>query len=472
MRTFDYPFKELFNKGLVPDVNSLYNGNYCTYLRHVKPTLRGLVHARNTPDLGSTTDLQIFALQSGVYALSSTVLYSVNTTTNALTSLLTVTAGPTPWSVADFGKYAIFCNGSTYIVYNGSTYVATPALMHTAGTICEFKGRVITGNLTNYPASGSNTNWLAWSEIGNLEFLNSTSVSTMYKNTSGFAPLMIRGTVLRIVPLGDSCIVYTTNAIYALYNASVGTTHTLGIRQIANIGVVNARAVTADDSINPTNHWFVGTDFQLHQIGADLKVGDIKYLDYMSPVAGATDGLSWCGDSKQILALATPILSYNKQLRELYISSIASAITYVLTEQGLGMMEGIVYGAVPDATNNNAIYIAGRTLLSTAQAHIDIVSDVIDFGYAGLKSVEYIDLGLLCPEQVQVAIEYRDTKASAYAIAACKIVNNEGFVKLGIRGIDFRIRVFATNFTSFSLDKMKIGIQAIDKRYKRGIEVK
>ena len=471
MRTFDYPFEALFKKGLRSDIYAPQNGNSCDYIRHVKPTDRGLVGIKNILHIDSATEYQVFALQSGVYVLSSTTLYSVNTTTHALTSLLSgITPGPTPWSVADFGKYALFCNGSTYIVYDGTSYTLTPAALHTAGTICAFKGRVITGNLTNYPVTGANTNWIAWSEIGNLQFLASATASSMYKNTSGFAPMMIRGSVLRIVPIGDHCIIYTTNAIYALYNATVGDTNTLGIKQISNIGLKYAKAVIEDNYINPTTQWFIGTDNQLYQLDNSLKITLLKYLDYMSPSAGAVDSLVWCGDNTQILALSSPILSYDKMMNELYISSITAGITYILNQQGMGMIEGVIYGIIPDATNS--MYKVGRAVLSTAQANIDIVSDIIDFGYAGLKSIEYIDFGILCPNTVSIAIEYRDTKASAYAISTCKIINNEGFVKLGIRGIDFRIRISVAAFTSFVLSNMKIGIQTIDKRYKRGILIK
>lgn len=501
MRTFDYPFKELFNKGLVPDINSPYNGNYCTYLRHVKPTIKGLTSAVLQLDTNKSTDYQYFMLQSNMYAFSGDTLYQVDITTDIYTVILSsIPLGAYAWSVIDFSTYAIFGNGSTYIVYSNGVFSINPNIMPLAGTMAYFKGRVLLGDVYSYLVGNRESNKLIWSDIGDLTFLSTTNLAVAHKNTAGFMFLLNQSGITKIMPMGDNCIIYTNNAIYAVYNATVGNTNTLGLRQIADIGIIGDRAVIENNRLNPTMHWFIGTDHQLYSLDSNLKLNYIGYNVYLKPIIGAVDSLSWCGGNMSIPAIISPILSYNTQLRELYISDATKGITYILTDQGMGMMEGIVYATIPNIRSNYGIFMAGKLALSSTYPSIDIVSDVIDFGYSGLKCIEYINFGILNSRQVQVAIEYRDSKLASYSIANCMIVNNEGFVKLGIRGIDFRIRIhsevrnsgyipsiygagpygngpygiYDTNsgWESMVIDNIRIGIQSVDKRYTRGIEIK
>lgn len=501
MRTFDYPFDKLFNKGLVPDVNSPHNGNYCTYLRHVKPTMKGLTSVVLQLDSNKSIAYQYFMLQTNMYAFSGDTLYQVDITTDIYTVVLSgIPIGAYAWSMIDFGTYAIFGNGSTYVVYSEGAFSVNPILLPLAGSMTYFKGRVLLGDVYNYLTQSREANKLIWSDIGNLTFLSITNPDATHKNTAGFMYLLNQSTIIKNVPMGDNCIIYTSNAIYAVYNATVGTTNTLGLKQIADIGIVGDRAVVENDKLNPTMHWFIGTDYQLHSLDVNLKLTTIGYNDYLRLVPGAVDSLSWCGGSASVLAVASPMLSYNRQLRELYISDSTEEITYILTEQGMGMMEGVIYNVIPNSKSNHGLYIAGKVSLSSTYPSIDIVSDVIDFGYSGLKCIEYIDFGMLNDRQVQVAVEYRDSKSSLYSISSCMIVNNEGFVKLGVRGIDFRIRIHTevrnigytpsvygdgpygdgpygiydvnAGWENMSINKMKIGIQSVDKRFKRGIEIK
>lgn len=179
-----------FNNGLRPREELDHDVSYLLEVENVYLSADGSFNAEKfTRTFTLNESAQIFPTYIGIFVLTSTVLYSWNG--SALSSLL---SGLTPgglWSVADFGSYILFTNGSVNLVRNPTTGVfATDSgtLFPLATSICAHRGRLILGGITDYPESGSYPNWVAWSDINNLAFVNrpllSTTIATLASQVS------------------------------------------------------------------------------------------------------------------------------------------------------------------------------------------------------------------------------------------------------------------------------------------------
>lgn len=226
-------------------------------------------------------DAQVFATYIGVYVLTQSKLYSYADT---LTQLLTGLTTGGLWSCADFGKLVLFANGSVNLIRN----VTSGAFATDPGTtfplskaICNHRGRLIIGGMTDYPETGSFTNWIAWSDIGNLKFVKTTELDQIRKNLSGYMPMPWNGTVLKVVPLIDKVIVYGDNGITALqlYGGS-----TYGQVPVHPIGILDQGAVcfNSPQAETATTHYFIDKTGWLYAMGADLKPQKLGYKEFLN----------------------------------------------------------------------------------------------------------------------------------------------------------------------------------------------
>lgn len=158
-------------------------------------------------------------------------------------------------------------------------------------------------------------------------------------------------------------------------------------------------------------------------------------------------------------------MSYNAKRDEVFISD-GSSLSYVLNENGLYAVS---------AQLDDAVYHQGELLIHSpaaiVQDDITFSTDIINFNSNGLKALEWVNLGVDCPNVVSVVVRYRDSVKAAYSSAPSKEFNNEGYARIGVRGVDFILDFTITAFTSLHLDHMKLGVQFVDRRFRRGTPI-
>jgi hypothetical protein len=106
----------------------------------------------------------------------------------------------------------------------------------------------------------------------------------------------------------------------------------------------------------------------------------------------------------------------------------------------------------------------------TTPEPLHIVTDTLDLGYRGMKTIEYIQIGTDVTKNLMAAIDYRYDKSEEFRTSPYTIVNNEGVAFTKAAGVDFRIRVKAVEFVEFDIDYINIQYKVTDKRYLRGVQ--
>lgn len=231
-------------------------------------------------------DAQIFPTYKGMFILTKDTLYEYE---NAiLTQLLTGLDEGGLWSVADFGDYILFTNGEVNLIRNPTTGIFSTdhgAVFPLARSICSHRGRLILGGPKDYPEEGETfSNWVAWSDINNLAFIDSSNTEQIRRNLSGYMPMPWQGNVLRLVPLGDKIIVYGDNGVTALPLVSANlVASTYGQVNINETGIKGQGAVaTNGGKADGTIHFFVDKVGWLNKLNENLTVERLGYKEFLN----------------------------------------------------------------------------------------------------------------------------------------------------------------------------------------------
>lgn len=205
-----------------------------------------------------------------------------------LFSLLTGLTLGGMWSHADFGDYLLFTNGEVNLIRDPTTGIFSTdngTIFPLAKCICAHRGRLILGGPKNYPDKGEiYSNWVAWSDIGNLAFVKSTDLDQVRQNLSGYMPMKWQGNVLRMATMDDKVIVYGDNGITALALASVElAASTYGQRDVYPSGIRGQGAMTTNGKEDEgTIHYFVDQTGWLCTLSNDLKVVRLGYEEFLN----------------------------------------------------------------------------------------------------------------------------------------------------------------------------------------------
>jgi hypothetical protein len=191
------------------------------------------------------------------------------------------------WSIADFGDYILFTNGEVNLIRNPTTGIFTTdggTVFPLAKSICAHRGRVILGGPKNYPKLGEFfSNWVAWSDINNLEFVGATELDQARQNLSGYMPIPWEGNVLKVEPLNDKVIVYGDNGITALKLISTElAASTYGQEDVHDVGVKWQGSMTTNGKKDGKQiHYFVDSTGWLYELGNDLNPKRLGYKEFL-----------------------------------------------------------------------------------------------------------------------------------------------------------------------------------------------
>lgn len=273
------------------------------------------------------------------------------------------------------------------------------------------------------------TNWIGWSKIGEANFAMDRV------NDAGFRPMEWTGYVYQILKLGKGAIVYGSGGV----SMAVPVTEpmaTFGFREVLNVGVKNRTAVAGDETV----HYFIdntGCLWKLTQEGL-LKLGFEEFL----------------------LPLEYPVLIWDKESKRLHIGD--SNTGYIVHNDAMGGGYGGLTGLYRVGSEYKAI-----SNVIVPNNPIYIVTDVMDFGHRGIKTIENFQLGLNVGSKVLAAIDYRYRVDQPFKTSRWAALNIEGVVHLRVAATDFRIRVRTIDHTQFELSYINIQYKSIDKRYMR-----
>jgi len=302
-----------------------------------------------------------------------------------------------------------------------------------------------------------NQNFVMWSQIGGGDVLSMFQASSavggplqedergltdmlfierIRRNEWGFMPMPFSGSVYCVKELGNGLMVYGSNGIAYMQPVS-SPVPTFGCRQIMNVGLLSRGAVGGDEN----QHLFITEDGTAWLATAEPKLTRLGYGEFFG-------------------SLSNPAICLDIPQSEFHISDADTG--YILTKDGLGGSSQ--YTASLQHWGNDLIGTFGEALSTEAL----LVTDVIDFGVRDLKTVTFVDLGLTTDEAVYVAADYRYTKSADFTRSAYVLVNNEGFARLQLTALEFRICIKVAANTALQLDSINLRWQLSGKRTTRG----
>lgn len=294
----------------------------------------------------------------------------------------------------------------------------------------------------DYIVEGVRSNWVGWSKIGEITFVADRT------NDSGYKPMSWKGMVYNILKLGKNAVIYGEGGVSIL--KPVDSPHpTFATKDIASVGLKNRNTVCGDD----VKHYFMDKLSRLWVLTVSTKTVSLTEMH----------GATLLGYEEFLSTLTDPVMSYDPENEWVYISDATQG--FVLTKEGLGGG----YGGITAIQYQAGVKtVASPAVLSTPPTML-VVTDIIDFGYRGQKTIEAVEIGTDAVQPLSVALDYRFDKAGAFVTTPYAPVNKEGIGWIRAAGIEFRVRIRNLVYEDIELDYLNIHYKPTDKRGIRGV---
>ncbi len=444
MKEFDVKFEKGFTAGLRRSEKASRNVEGLVECYNLKPDESGLIPFEPLTDRAISVAVshpypQLFIGEKYNILATSSIIYEVSNAWAKTSKLTGLTVGDI-WDFADFRDYFVMSNGVKIVYIDLVSDPGVPAYASIASsatfprclTYCAYKGQLIGGNVKTSWHSRS-TYSLVWSGIGNVDFTPDR------ENDAGFMNTYRRGNVQRVMRLGDVVMVYSDNSILMLFPSA----QMFGMKELQSIGIPCKGAVGGSYD----QHVFLDLNDELWRVttsGQDPKLEKLGYQEFM-----------------ETLTAVNVVISHDWEKNEFYISDGVKC--YLLTDQGLCQVLQLV------ASAGSLDGASVGTFTTSANAYALVVSDIMDFGLRGMKTLGFLELGIDDTGTVTVAVDYRHSKAAGWSTTGYKTVNKEGAVYVGITAPEFRYRIKSTTYAATNLDYVTAKVKITDKRYYRGV---
>lgn len=334
------------------------------------------------------------------------------------------------WHVADFGAYTVFANGVdvyTFDILNGfNPRGALPKF----STCCAFNGQLFVGGFLE-PWQDATMSFVGWSKIGEVTFELDQS------NLSGYMPVDA-GEVLRVAKLGKSVIVYGTQGVWrmeAIAEPVVGFAKTR-ITQVAGIASRSALSCTDDD------HVFVDTAGCLWHLQYGQHPKQLGFKDFFRSMLG-----------RDIVG------TYHQGERAHYFSD--GEHSYRWDDYGLCR----TWQAITSQWMDYGVALA--YFHDVDNAGFELVSDVLDFGFKGRKTITSLEVGGSFDAPVFASLDWRSHNEKQFRTIPWKRIGPDGFVVFPVTADEFRVKL-SSNSQKAELDYVLVKYQIGDKRNIRG----
>jgi hypothetical protein len=387
-----------------------------------------------------------------------------------------------PWTLANCPMFPVFGSGDLLVYYdyavtawkswdkavgsdNGSKWDVT---WSQPVAVCFNNGQVMTGGAKLATTAPSDSRLVRWSQIGSFDFLGESADARF--NTAGFyyLPTDDDDVVLAILPLEKNFIVYSTYGIFAFTPVDTPAT-TFGVKQIYNTGIScvgaaawNGKELDSENICVDRNGDLVHIGLKSEAFTRTLEVKNLGFSEFLLPML----------DDKKLH------ITFNPHVKdgEWYISDGVSS--YLYNGLGLGATNKCITSIISyhNAKTTNASDIVRVTdspigfYRDTGRTEMLLVTDTLDFGIRGIKTIQSVEVGYDADRDVScaVAVDFRYDKSSPYRRSAWKRVNKEGIVVPMVSGVDLRIVVRAIP-CDVDVDYVNIRWKLPDKRNIRGV---
>lgn len=269
------------------------------------------------------------------------------------------------------------------------------------------------------------SNWVEWSKIGNYSFVRDKT------NEAGNRPMSWNGWAWQVKKLENYVVVYGDNGI-TLMDPVESPAATWGFKELGSVGIASPWSISGNDFV----HYFI------------TSLGELWKFDKEGPVR--------LGFKEFLEPLTNPVLLYDETENRLFISDGTTGYCF---DAGLGGGYAEITGVSPN------YYTASSTLTGVP---LDIMTDTIDLGHRGIKTITFIEVGTDTTEDLYVGCDFRYRKNESWRTSDYVLLNPEGVARLNVAGVEFRIRVKQNTYDEIEIDYINVRHQRNDKRFLRG----
>ena len=320
----------------------------------------------------------------------------------------------------------------------------------TFGATCNFNGRCIGGGIssTKSPWDTLGMNAIVWSGIGNFTFNPESDP------TAGFAVMPWssyngtgEGRVLKVMKMGKHFVVYGDGGKALMTPALVGNTSAFGMKELYGLGVASGNHVAGDDHL----HGLIDLEGEFWLLSGD-EVTKLGYKEYMRELLDYTHASN---DYRTIV-------SYLPRDKRFYVSNGDGC--YVITENGAYSTHQLVtsVGHTRDGT------LCGF-FMDSADEEARIVTDRLDFGVRGIKTIPLLEIGAYHSSgSGYAAIDWRVDKTADFQRSPWTVINPDGVATVMVGGDEFRLCVKFDSYSNVELDYITSKVKITDRRYMRG----
>ncbi len=433
---------------------------------------------------------QLFHGKGLTFLLTATQLYTVNTTTWALTQVstfnpdddttLAITTGNS-WHFVDYKDAYVFFNGVVTIIKGKDTsllggtdlaYVFSTPFINTG---VDFRGRVVFGGFSDGvwknewtdfwesfdPAHELATsfsidnNSVMWTSVAGSELMwlikpelildgdNTKVIQLLKKNQFGWKRLDHQGDVLRIVPLDDSLIVYGSNGVTQMFPVD-SPYPTFGFRKLLDYGINSRSSV-----INANGrHIFLTKGGVLREFTKDGGVKRLGFSEFFTSMDGNDVVLSYAPEEEErgdvIISDGSTSFLLTDENKLCEISKLYTSSAFI---------DSTSVGIFEDTSVNS----------------FELITDALSFNTAARKTVTSVEVTGTDTTEMTAALDYSLTKAQSFSRTGFKKSNLEGISYPRAGGYEHRVVLRATDYTKIEIDDLDVKVQYDDKRNIRGL---
>jgi len=440
---------------------------------------------------------QLFKGAAGTFMLTASGLYTVTEGTNFTVSRVATYNGlsenaaksitaSTSWHFADLGNSYMFTNGTCSIVktnrdamFGGTSKVFifdTP----TVGSCCEHKGRLVLGGFTSSnfehdawevfnknlfdlgiglaAVTQPGTNYIWWSQIGSGTFFlfypndyiygilgtgeqeyssDSPMIWDMFKRGEmGFMPMDWQGTVLRVLPLGNSIVVYGTNGV----SLATRSANTYGQRTVYGYGIASKSAACSDGK----KHVFIDAAGNLCVLD-ETSATSLGFKEYFSAMLGTEIMVSYDPIEEDFI-ISNSTKSYTFHGGKVFGTSymVSSVVTYTSKTYG--------------------IYSHADVLGMNTKDYAILVTDTIVPSPYGHSKLNRVIVSTVNTSAVEVAVYWRMTRGASWSSTVYRAINYEGAAYFPITALEFKIVIRCKDYTKVDFNDITLQFTPYDKR--------
>jgi len=260
----------------------------------------------------------------------------------------------------------------------------------------------------------ASANWVAWSDIGNLNFDINQS------NIAGRRPMEWNGWAYAVKQLGNRVVVYGDNGIAVL----IPSGNTYGYQLLQTVGLKGKHAIAGNNEI----HFFVNQKSELWEFSQQLS--KLDYSEYLS-------------------TLVDPVLSWDEENRLLYACDGTNGLIYNPASQTLGTGPANITGIL---SQDGELYITAAGSITTP--NFEICTDVYDFGTRAGKTIYSLEFGLDDTTLAMAAIDYR--LDGDFQQTLWQPVDSRGQSYIPCYGKDFRFKLGLSQYHPVKLDYIRV----------------